>query len=70
MIIQETEARANQMQVMTEEHRIGMRHLANMMGADPTTFTQDEANVGIFTAFNLHHTKGGGGGQTCEMLRF
>lgn len=27
------------------EYRIGMRHLANMMGADPETFTQQDANV-------------------------
>lgn len=27
------------------EYRIGMRHLANMMGADLETFTQKDANV-------------------------
>lgn len=27
------------------EYRIGMRHLANMMGADPETFTQADADV-------------------------
>lgn len=29
------------------EYRIGMRHLANMMGADPETFTQKDADVRI-----------------------
>lgn len=29
------------------EYRIGMRHLANMMGADPESFTQDDANEAI-----------------------
>lgn len=27
------------------EYNIGMRHLANMMGQDPETFTQADANV-------------------------
>lgn len=27
------------------EYRIGMRHLANMMGADPESFTQKDADV-------------------------
>lgn len=27
------------------EYSIGMRHLANMMGQDPDTFTQTDANV-------------------------
>lgn len=27
------------------EYRIGMRHLANMMGNDPETFTQADADV-------------------------
>lgn len=32
------------------EYRIGMRHLANMMGADPETFTQKDADVsGVHT---------------------
>lgn len=30
---------------MTEFH-VGKRHLANMMGADPETFTQEDINVG------------------------
>lgn len=28
-----------------DEYRIGMRHLANMMGTDPDTFTQQDADV-------------------------
>lgn len=28
-----------------EEFQIGKRHLANMMGANPETFTQDDINV-------------------------
>lgn len=35
-----TEARA--------EYRVGMRHLANMMGEDPEIFTQADANVCFF----------------------
>lgn len=27
------------------EYQIGLRHLANMMGEDPETFTQTDANV-------------------------
>lgn len=27
------------------EYRIGLRHLANMMGSDPESFTQEDANV-------------------------
>lgn len=33
------------------EYRIGMRHLANMMGADPETFTQKDANVRMTTIY-------------------
>lgn len=29
------------------EYKIGLRHLANMMGEDPETFTQKDANVSI-----------------------
>lgn len=29
------------------EYQIGLRHLANMMGEDPETFTQTDANVSI-----------------------
>lgn len=32
-------------QVAGAEYRIGMRHLANMMGVDPETFTQADADV-------------------------
>lgn len=35
------------------EYRVGMRHLANMMGADPETFTQADANVCQFSEFNV-----------------
>lgn len=28
------------------EYQIGKRHLANMMGADPETFTQEDVDVG------------------------
>lgn len=31
------------------EYRIGMRHLANMMGENPDTFTQGDANVCHFS---------------------
>lgn len=30
------------------EYKIGKRHLANMMGEDPETFTQADINVFIF----------------------
>lgn len=29
------------------EYRIGLRHLANMMGSDPESFTQDDADEAI-----------------------
>lgn len=32
-------------QVAGAEYRLGMRHLANMMGMDPETFTQADADV-------------------------
>lgn len=31
------------------EYQIGLRHLANMMGEDPETFTQNDANVSKMT---------------------
>lgn len=34
------------------EYRIGMRHLANMMGVDPETFTQNDANVSFWLEKN------------------
>lgn len=33
------------MKVQTQEFKIGKRHLANMMGEDPETFTQEDVNV-------------------------
>ncbi len=36
------------MKVKDEEYRIGKRHLANMMGEDPETFTQEDIDVRIF----------------------
>lgn len=36
------------------EYRIGMRHLANMMGADPESFTQKDADVSTrYTTVNF-----------------
>lgn len=35
------------MRVQEDEYRIGKRHLANMMGEDPETFTQDDVNVRV-----------------------
>lgn len=35
------------MQEARNDYQIGMRHLANMMGADPDTFTQADADVCI-----------------------
>lgn len=32
-------------EVAGAEYRIGLRHLANMMGSDPESFTQEDANV-------------------------
>lgn len=36
------------MQVQEQEFKIGKRHLANMMGEDPETFTQTDVDVGHF----------------------
>lgn len=33
------------MKIQREEFCIGKRHLANMMGEDPETFTQEDINV-------------------------
>lgn len=33
------------MKIQDEEFRIGKRHLANMMGEDPETFTQEDIDV-------------------------
>lgn len=38
----------NMIEDARSEYRIGLRHLANMMGADPETFTQNDANVSSF----------------------
>lgn len=35
------------MQQQNTEYQIGKRHLANMMGEDPETFTQDDIDVRI-----------------------
>lgn len=35
------------MKQQNTEYQIGKRHLANMMGADPETFTQDDIDVNI-----------------------
>lgn len=35
------------MKVKDEEFRIGKRHLANMMGEDPETFSQEDIDVSI-----------------------
>lgn len=43
-------------EMMTEakaEYRVGMRHLANMMGENPDTFTQADANVCV----NIGHLR-------------
>lgn len=37
------------MKVKDEEFRIGKRHLANMMGEDPETFTQADIDVSDYT---------------------
>lgn len=44
-------------EMMTEanaEYRVGMRHLANMMGENPETFTQADANVCDWTLAISH----------------
>lgn len=38
----------NMIEDARSEYRIGLRHLANMMGADPESFTQNDANVSSF----------------------
>lgn len=38
-----------------EEFEVGKRHLANMMGEDPETFTQEDIDVSFFTTlFYIH----------------
>lgn len=36
------------MRQQTLEYQIGKRHLANMMGENPETFTQDDVNVFVY----------------------
>lgn len=35
------------MEQQTHEYNVGKRHLANMMGADPETFTQTDIDVSL-----------------------
>lgn len=35
------------MKKQRHEYQIGKRHLANMMGEDPETFTQEDVDVGM-----------------------
>jgi len=35
----------------THEYNVGKRHLANMMGVDPETFTQKDIDVSLFYYF-------------------
>lgn len=35
-------------------YQIGKRHLANMMGEDPNTFTQDDVNVSSIETFKYY----------------
>lgn len=44
------------MKQQNHEFQIGKRHLANMMGEDPETFTQNDINVSkVFAPFLLHN---------------
>lgn len=36
------------MEQQTHEYNVGKRHLANMMGVDPETFTQTDIDVSLF----------------------
>lgn len=45
MLIEQTSTAHAAMMKMSDEHQLGLRHLANMMGADPATFTQEQADV-------------------------
>lgn len=40
------------MKTQTLEYQIGKRHLANMMGADPETFTQENVDVSLVLNLN------------------
>jgi len=35
------------MEQQTHEYNVGKRHLANMMGVDPETFTQSDIDVSL-----------------------
>lgn len=37
----------NFMEQQTHEYNVGKRHLANMMGVDPETFTQSDIDVSL-----------------------
>lgn len=41
------------MKAQTTEYEIGKRHLANMMGEDPETFTQEDVNVSDSTLISV-----------------
>lgn len=43
------------MKVQEHEFKIGKRHLANMMGEDPETFTQEDVDVRLLCAFFVSH---------------
>lgn len=43
------------MKTQNLEFQIGKRHLANMMGADPETFTQEDIDVSM-SLVNLYST--------------
>lgn len=47
------------MKEQTLEYHLGKRHLANMMGEDPETFTQEDVEVMISSvqAFKLKYLK-------------
>lgn len=42
------------MKQKTYEYKIGKRHLANMMGEDPETFTQEDVDVNIFNLLRCY----------------
>lgn len=41
------------MEQQTHEYNVGKRHLANMMGADPETFTQQDIDVSLLLICNI-----------------
>lgn len=45
------------MKTQRHEYQLGKRHLANMMGEDPETFTQEDVDVSleIILVFSLHN---------------